>query len=61
MGCFIGTAFVGIVEWWIRKGMPYPPHVMANQVGMFLPLDSDLEGYYAHPTPCPTMIRLVRA
>lgn len=36
MGCFMGTAFVGIVEWWITKGMPYPPDVMANQVGILL-------------------------
>ena len=36
MGCFMGTAFVGIVEWWIMKGMPYPPHVMAKQVGILL-------------------------
>lgn len=36
MGCFMGTAFVGIVEWWISKGMPYPPEVMASQVGILL-------------------------
>jgi AcrR family transcriptional regulator len=33
---FFGTAYVGVVEWWIMNGMPYPPHVMAEQVGMLL-------------------------
>jgi AcrR family transcriptional regulator len=33
---FIGTAYVGVVEWWITNGMPYPPHVMAEQVGNLL-------------------------
>lgn len=36
VGSFMGTAFVGIVEWWITNGMPHPPHVMANQVGVLL-------------------------
>jgi AcrR family transcriptional regulator len=33
---FIVTAYVGVVEWWITNGMPYPPHVMAEQVGILL-------------------------
>lgn len=33
---FIVTSYVGIVEWWFRNGMPYPPHVMAEQVGILL-------------------------
>jgi hypothetical protein len=33
---FIVSSYVGIVEWWIMNGMPYPPHVMAEQVGMLL-------------------------
>jgi AcrR family transcriptional regulator len=33
---FIVTAYVGIVEWWFKNGMPYPPHVMAEQVGILL-------------------------
>ncbi|WP_028551638.1 TetR/AcrR family transcriptional regulator [Paenibacillus sp. UNC451MF] len=33
---FMGTAYVGTVEWWIMNGMPHPPHVMANQVGILL-------------------------
>jgi AcrR family transcriptional regulator len=33
---FMGTAYVGVVEWWITNGMPYPPHVMAKQVGILL-------------------------
>jgi AcrR family transcriptional regulator len=30
---FVATAYVGVVEWWLTNGMPYPPHVMAEQVG----------------------------
>ncbi|HZG17185.1 MAG TPA: TetR/AcrR family transcriptional regulator [Candidatus Bathyarchaeia archaeon] len=30
---FVASAYVGVVEWWIANGMPYPPHVMADQVG----------------------------
>jgi AcrR family transcriptional regulator len=33
---FIVTSYVGIVEWWITNGMPYPPRVMAEQVGVLL-------------------------
>ncbi len=33
---FIVTSYVGIVEWWFKNGMPYPPHVMAEQVGILL-------------------------
>ncbi|WP_144555980.1 TetR/AcrR family transcriptional regulator [Bacillus sp. X1(2014)] len=33
---FIVTSYVGIVEWWITNGMPYPPLVMAEQVGILL-------------------------
>lgn len=33
---FVGTAYVGVVEWWLTNGMPYPPHVMAEQVGTLL-------------------------
>jgi len=33
---FIVTSYVGIVEWWITNGMPYPPEVMAEQVGILL-------------------------
>jgi AcrR family transcriptional regulator len=33
---FIVTSYVGIVEWWITNGMPYPPQVMADQVGILL-------------------------
>ncbi|WP_373232728.1 TetR/AcrR family transcriptional regulator [Cohnella sp.] len=36
MVLFMGTSFVGVVEWWITNGMPYPPHVMADQVGILL-------------------------
>ncbi|WP_375293046.1 TetR-like C-terminal domain-containing protein [Clostridium estertheticum] len=27
---------MGIVEWWFKNGMPYPPHVMAQRVGILL-------------------------
>lgn len=33
---YAGTAYVGVIEWWIRNGMPYPPHEMAKQVGALL-------------------------
>jgi AcrR family transcriptional regulator len=33
---FIVTSYAGIVEWWITNGMPYPTHVMAEQVGILL-------------------------
>ncbi|MCM3022331.1 TetR/AcrR family transcriptional regulator [Heyndrickxia ginsengihumi] len=33
---FIVTSFVGIVEWWITKGMPCPPRVIAVQLGILL-------------------------
>lgn len=33
---FVANAYVGIVEWWLKNGMPYPPSVMAEQVGDLL-------------------------
>lgn len=33
---YTGTAYVGIIEWWIINGMPYPPETMAKQVGVLL-------------------------
>ncbi|MDQ0897513.1 TetR/AcrR family transcriptional regulator [Paenibacillus sp. V4I7] len=33
---YAGTAYAGVIEWWIRNGMPYPPHFMAKQVGTLL-------------------------
>lgn len=33
---YAGTAYVGVIEWWIRNGMPYPPQEMAKQVGTLL-------------------------
>lgn len=33
---YAGTAYVGVIEWWIRNGMPYPPQIMAKQVGTLL-------------------------
>ncbi|MBS4202072.1 TetR/AcrR family transcriptional regulator [Bacillus sp. FJAT-49732] len=31
---FLVTSYVGIVEWWVKNEMPYPPNVMAEQVGI---------------------------
>lgn len=33
---YAGTAYVGVIEWWIKNGMPYPPKIMAKQVGALL-------------------------
>lgn len=33
---YAGTAYVGVIEWWIRNGIPYPPQIMAKQVGALL-------------------------
>jgi AcrR family transcriptional regulator len=33
---FFGAATVGIVEWWFTNGMPLPPHVIAEQVGILM-------------------------
>lgn len=33
---FVANAYVGIVEWWIRNEMPYPPKEMAEKVGDLL-------------------------
>jgi len=33
---FFGTAYIGALEWWFKNEMPYPPHVMEEQVGILL-------------------------
>ncbi|KAB2331382.1 TetR/AcrR family transcriptional regulator [Bacillus mesophilum] len=33
---FVVTSFVGTVEWWITKEMPFPPRVIAEQLGILL-------------------------
>ncbi|MED5016503.1 TetR/AcrR family transcriptional regulator [Paenibacillus chibensis] len=33
---YAGTAYVGVIEWWIQNGMPYSPQDMAKQVGALL-------------------------
>ncbi|WP_462411615.1 TetR/AcrR family transcriptional regulator [Neobacillus sp. Marseille-QA0830] len=38
---FFGSAIVGAVEWWFKKGMPLPARVMAEQTGALL--DRNLE------------------
>ncbi|MBM7694865.1 hypothetical protein JOC77_004344 [Peribacillus deserti] len=29
----IANAFVGVVEWWLKNGMPYRPQEMTEKVG----------------------------
>lgn len=33
---FVANAYVGVVEWWLKNGMPHPPRVMAEKVGELL-------------------------
>ncbi|EEK78284.1 Transcriptional regulator, TetR [Bacillus cereus R309803] len=33
---FVANAYVGVVEWWLKNGMPDPPRVMAEKVGDLL-------------------------
>ena len=33
---FVANAYVGVVEWWMKNGMPYPPQEMAEKVGDLL-------------------------
>ncbi|RAP76324.1 TetR/AcrR family transcriptional regulator [Paenibacillus montanisoli] len=33
---YAGTAYVGVIEWWIKNGMPYSAKEMAKQVGVLL-------------------------
>lgn len=33
---FAGNAYVGILESWLKEGMPSPPNVMAKEVGILL-------------------------
>ncbi|MCR2821665.1 TetR/AcrR family transcriptional regulator [Lederbergia panacisoli] len=33
---FIVMSYIGIVEWWVKNEMPYPPYLMAEQVGVLL-------------------------
>ncbi|TBL67995.1 TetR/AcrR family transcriptional regulator [Paenibacillus thalictri] len=33
---YTGNAYVGVIEWWIRNGMPSPPQEIAKQVGALL-------------------------
>lgn len=39
---FIGTAYVGVLEWWLSNGMPYSPQVIAEQLGGLL--ERNIEG-----------------
>ncbi|WP_078433647.1 TetR/AcrR family transcriptional regulator [Metabacillus halosaccharovorans] len=33
---FVSAAYVEVVEWWLNNEMPYPPRVMAEQVGLLV-------------------------
>jgi AcrR family transcriptional regulator len=33
---FVAAAYVEVVEWWFKNEMPYPPRVMAEQVGLLI-------------------------
>ena len=33
---FVAAAYVEVVEWWFKNEMPYPPSVMAEQVGLLV-------------------------
>lgn len=33
---FAANAYLGVVEWWLKNGMPYPPREMAEKVGDLL-------------------------
>jgi AcrR family transcriptional regulator len=33
---FVSAAYVEVVEWWLKNEMPYPPRVMAEQVGLLV-------------------------
>lgn len=33
---YTANTYVGVIEWWIKNSMPYPPHVVAEQVAALL-------------------------
>ena len=33
---FVSAAYVEVVEWWLKNNMPFPPRVMAEQVGLLI-------------------------
>jgi hypothetical protein len=33
---FVAAAYVEVVEWWFKNEMPYPPRIMAEQVGILI-------------------------
>ncbi|MDP1420617.1 TetR-like C-terminal domain-containing protein [Peribacillus simplex] len=33
---FVANAYVGVVEWWLKNGRPYPPQEMAEKLGDLL-------------------------
>lgn len=37
---FVAGALLGVLTWWLREGMPYPPEQVAAMVESLLPLTS---------------------
>lgn len=33
---FIANGFIGVIEWWMNKGMPYTPEVMTKKLNIIL-------------------------
>lgn len=33
---FVAAAYVEVVEWWFKNEMPFPPRIMAEQVGVLI-------------------------
>ncbi|MCY8974055.1 TetR-like C-terminal domain-containing protein [Bacillus atrophaeus] len=33
---FFEAAYVQVVEWWFKNEMPYPPHIMEEQIEILL-------------------------
>ncbi|MGG3468476.1 TetR-like C-terminal domain-containing protein [Neobacillus pocheonensis] len=33
---FAANAYVGVLESWLKDGMPNPPHVIAKELGILL-------------------------
>ncbi|ASA21527.1 TetR/AcrR family transcriptional regulator [Paenibacillus donghaensis] len=36
---YVVMSYVGVVEWWIKNGMPHPPEVMSEQLGFLIEMN----------------------
>ncbi|MDR4947142.1 TetR-like C-terminal domain-containing protein [Neobacillus cucumis] len=43
---FAANAYVGVLESWLKEGMPYPPYVMAKEMGILLERIVDAHKFY---------------